>query len=74
MIQNKKGFSFIGFLIVLVIVMTLTAMLLKNYQKSLSTVTGKPTQQQSIQQLRNAVKDIEKTAAQRADLDPSVYR
>ena len=71
---NKKGFSFIGFLIVLVIVMTLTAMLLKNYQKSLATVTGKPTQQQSIQQLRNAVKDIEKTAAQRAELDQRLYQ
>ena len=71
---NQKGLSLIGMLIVLVIVMTLTAMLLKNYQKSLATVTGKPTQQQSIQELRNAVKDIEKAAAQRADLDKQLYQ
>ena len=73
--RNNKGMSLLGMLIALTIIMTLTVIMIKSYQKSISTVTGKPqTPQQSIQELRKAVQEIEKNAAQRAELDPSVYR
>jgi len=72
-ILNKKGVSMIGMLIVVVIIMVLTSIMLKNYQKSISTVTknlsGKPqTAGQSVQDIRNAMHDMEKAAAKRAEL------
>ena len=74
MTQNKKGISLLGTLIVLAIVMTLTVMLLKNYQKNMTAVTGKPTAQQSVQDIRKAMQDIEKAAAQRAEREQNLYR
>ena len=74
MTQNKKGISLLGTLIVLAIVMTLTVMLLKNYQKNMTAVTGTPTAQQSVQDIRKAMQDIEKAAAQRAEREQNLYR
>ncbi len=72
---NKKGMSLLGMLIALTLIMTLTVIMIKNYQKSISTVAGKPqTHQQSIQELRKAVQEIEKNAAQRAELDSQLYK
>ncbi len=84
---NKKGFSFIGTLIALTIIMILTVVILKKYQTLNATnqiqmqqtlqqfqpSAGQTGQQNTLRQLRNSLQDIEKTAAQRADLDPSVY-
>ena len=74
MTQNKKGISLLGTLIVLAIVMTLTVMLLKNYQKNMTAVTGKPTAQQSVQDIRKAMQDIEKAASRRAQEQENMYK
>ncbi len=71
---NKKGMSFLGMLIALALIMTVMVFMIKTYQKNLAVMTGNQSPSQSMQDLINAKKNIEKAAAQRADLDPSVYR
>mgnify|MGYP007070081845 CR=1 FL=1 len=62
-------------LIVLVLVMTLIVIMLKSYQKSITAVAGpQAPAASSIQNIRSAVKDIEKAAAQRADLEQHLYQ
>ena len=77
---NKKGFSLLSTLITLVIIAILATIVLKKYQtinamertRLHPTQTRQPSgqrnQQNTLQQIRSSVKEIEDAAAKRADL------
>ena len=71
---NNRGMSFLGMLIALALLMTLMVFILKTYQKNLAVMTGNQSPSQTVQDLINTKKNIEKAAAQRTELDPSAYR
>lgn len=70
--QNKKGFSLISLLITVLIIMILASIVVKRYQ-TINTQEQVRTQQ-TLQQLQNSVRDIEKTAAQRAQQQQNLYK
>ena len=84
---NRKGFSLLGMLIAVTVVMVLTIMLLKQYQavqtaqqarmrqalRPLQT-TGQTDAQNAARQLRSSVQDIEKAAARRAEQQENMYK
>ena len=67
--QNKKGFSLIGLLITVVIVMILATIVVTQYQ-TINKAEQVRTEQ-TLRQLQSSVKDIEKAAVQRADFNPA---
>ena len=64
--------SLIGLLIAVFILLVLTHITLLRLQKLAPNQKGKT--QQQLQQFRKAAKDIEKTAARRAQLQENLYR
>ena len=70
--QKKKGFSLIGLLITVLIIMILASIVVNRYQ-TLNTQQKMRTHQ-TLQQLQNSVKEIEKTAAQRAQQQQNLYK
>ncbi|MBR3632885.1 MAG: hypothetical protein IKN49_07530 [Elusimicrobiaceae bacterium] len=71
---NKKGMSFLGMLIALALIMTVMVFMIKTYQKNLTVMTGNQSPSQSVQDIINAKKNIEKAAAQRTELDSKLYK
>lgn len=85
--QNKKGFSLIGMLITVTIIMILTVVILKKYQ-TLNTThqtqmqqtlqqlqpSGQAKPQNALQQVRSSVQDLEKAAARRAEQQEKMYK
>ena len=81
---NKKGFSLLSTLITLVIIAILATIVLKKYQTinamertrlqqalhptQTRQPSGQRNQQNTLQQIRSSVKEIEDAAAKRADL------
>lgn len=67
MLTNKRGLSLIGLLLVLIIILILTHITLKQMTKK--GPNNKPQISQTVQNVRNAVKDMEKAAAYRANTE-----
>ena len=70
--RNKKGFSLIGLLLIVVILLTLTSILLKQ-----TTQKGTPKKSQlnqTLEQVQATVKQAEQAASQRANLDRNFYK
>jgi len=81
---NRKGFSLLSMLITLVIIAILATIVLKKYQTinamertrlqqalqppQTRQSAGQKNQQNTLQQIRASVKEIEEAAAKRADL------
>ena len=63
---NKKGLSFLGLLVTLLIIAVLLSIMLPKYQKTVTTQHSQ--QKQTVQHVRDTLKQAEKAAAKRTEL------
>ena len=85
--QNKKGFSLLEMLITVLIIAVLATIVLKKYQtinameqKRMQQAlqpfqpAGQNNSQNTLEQIRSSIKDIEKSAARRAEQQENMYK